>query len=64
MSTTSRQDAEFTKIAEELISSSISDSILEYAVDYISRELSPDDVFSDKQLEDWAISNNWEPKER
>lgn len=53
MSTTSRQDDAFL---HEVIGS----TTLETAIDWISKNLSPDDVFFETDLKAWAASNGWE----
>ena len=39
------------------------DNLLDVAVDWISTNLEPDDVFSDKQLKEWAMSNGFVEEE-
>ncbi|MFC1924280.1 hypothetical protein ACFLXA_02820 [Chloroflexota bacterium] len=50
--TTATQDKSFL---DHIIKS----NILEDAVDWIGINLSPEDVFSDKDLEDWALDNGF-----
>ena len=54
--TTSRQDKEF-------VESLISRTLLEDAIAWISRNMSPGDVFSDRELSDWAESNDFIKKD-
>lgn len=54
MTTTVRQDKAF--IAEVI---SIPDDLLEKSIDWIRDNLSPEEVFSDKQLNDWAEQNGF-----
>jgi hypothetical protein len=55
MGTTVKQDNDF-------ISSVISSSLLEESIEWIGRNMEPNDVFDDKTLEHWAINNGfkWE----
>lgn len=53
MSTNSYQDRKF-------ISDVIGDQILEKAVDWVSSNLEPEDVFSEEKLTQWA--KDWLPK--
>ena len=53
MATTSVQDRAF-------ISDIISSSLLEDAIEWIMKHLSPDDVFSTQDLADWAERNGYE----
>lgn len=55
MSTSARQDREF----KEIISAELPDGLLQVAIDYIERNLEPDDVFGKKDLENWAESNGY-----
>jgi hypothetical protein len=43
---------------------SIMPDVLEDAVDWISGNLSPEEVFSEKDLDDWAISYGYTKEER
>ncbi len=49
MGTTLKQDQEFAK---EMIS-------LDNTLDWIRRNLSPEDVFTAQELWDWATNNGW-----
>ena len=49
MSTTGSQDREF-------ISALISSSLLEEAIQWITDNMSPEEIYSDLQLKDWAES--------
>jgi hypothetical protein len=53
MGTSSRQDSAF-------IESLISSTLLEEAIEWISSNMSPEDVFSTTDLRDWATSNGFE----
>lgn len=52
--TTVRQDQDF--IAEVI---NIPDDLLEKSIDWIRDNLSPEEVFSEKQLNDWAERNGF-----
>jgi len=57
---TSRQDDAFSKEMEGQIDTiTISKNALDVAIDFISSEFEPDDIFTKKQLEDWAESNGY-----
>jgi len=56
MATTSGQDRDF-------ISSLISSHLLEDAIDWISQNMEPADVFSKKDLEDWAEGEGYVEEE-
>lgn len=57
---TQRQDRAFTELmADEVQPVEIKESALEAAISYIGNEFDPDDVFSTKQLENWAESNGY-----
>ena len=53
MGTTTKQDQDF-------ITQMISDTLLENAIEWISNNLEPEDVFSVKDLEYWAKANGYE----
>lgn len=55
-----RQEKEFAaKIKDHVDEVTISQSALDDAIEYISREFEPDDVFTEKQLTDWAERNGF-----
>lgn len=56
---TSKQEREFVETINSLTEVKISDSALDYAIEYIGGNLEPDDVFSTKQLEEWAGKNGY-----
>jgi hypothetical protein len=60
---TGRQDREFIQMMEieDLIEvkTTIKNSALEYAIDWISKNIDPEDVFSETQLEKWAEANGY-----
>lgn len=50
--TTDRQDKEF-------VSSIISRTLLEDAIEWIKNNMTPEDVFNSSELSDWALSNGF-----
>lgn len=44
----------------DFIGEIVDSEVLEHAIGWIRRNLSPDDVFDDSQLEQWATSNGFE----
>lgn len=53
--TTVKQDKDF-------LDSVIPSTLLDAAIDWINSNMSPDDVFSMKDLDDWAENNGYELK--
>lgn len=58
MSTTA-QDREFSSLIEGYTTVSIDGSALEAAIEYVGKNFTPDEVFSTKELADWAESNGY-----
>jgi hypothetical protein len=60
MSTT-KQDKGFEEVMKDqvLLSVSFEGSALDTAIDFISSNFSPEDVFSEKDLEYWAEKNGY-----
>jgi len=56
---TTRQDRDFKDYLSQKIESTLSNDALQEAIDWIASNLNPDDVFSTKDLEAWAESNNY-----
>jgi len=57
---TQRQDKAFAELMEEAVDPvKIAESALQSAIDYISSEFEPDDIFTTKQLDEWATSNGY-----
>jgi len=57
---TRKQDEDFAQEMQgHLDHIVISSTALDAAIEYISKHLNPDDVFSDKDLEGWAESNGY-----
>ncbi len=59
MSTTTSQDRQFKEIIGKSIEVTISMGALDEAIEYISQNLNPQDVFSAKDLEGWALDNGY-----
>jgi len=55
---TASQDRKFL----EMVAGELPSSLLENAIDFISTNLNPDDVFPIKDLETWAEENGYEKK--
>lgn len=53
MPTTSKQDSDF-------LSAVISSELLEDAILWILKNLSPEDVFSEEDLREWALENGYQ----
>lgn len=60
---TSRQDELFASLindqVEVEVTTTVSKTALEYAIDWIAKEFEPEDIFTEKQLELWAESNGY-----
>ena len=57
---TGTQDKAFAELMKDQIDEvKISHSALDEAIDWVSRNLSPEDVFSAKELEAWAENNGF-----
>ena len=60
---TNKQDKEFSELMEQNVDTiTVSSTALDNAIDWISDNLDPDSVFSEKKLEAWAESNGYEKK--
>lgn len=57
------QDKSFSEEMNGSVETTISHSALDNAIEWISGNLSPDDVFSEKQLKEWAENNGYAEKE-
>ncbi len=54
------QDRSFAELMQgQTLEVKISNSALDEAIEWIAKNLSPDDIFSTKELENWAESNNY-----
>jgi hypothetical protein len=58
---TARQDNNFSSLMEDLLETKVTVSglALESAIDFISSEFEPEDIFTEKQLTDWAERNGF-----
>lgn len=55
-----RQDKEFAEEMEGSLDRIVmSSSSLDNAINWMQSKLTPDDVFTDKQLDDWATLNGY-----
>lgn len=54
MPTTAQQDREFVRAV-------ISGTLLEEAIAWIANNLNPEDVFSESDLQSWAMQNGFDP---
>lgn len=54
-----RQARDFKDYMVQLIETTMSDSSLQEAMDWIGTEFNPEDIFSEKQLAEWAESNGY-----
>jgi hypothetical protein len=52
MSTSAQQDKDF-------LGAMICPTLLEEAIEWIGNNMSPEDVFSECQLDEWAVDNEW-----
>jgi hypothetical protein len=52
MPTTAQQDREF-------LGTIINSTLLEEAIEWIANNMNPEDVFSESQLDEWAVDNDW-----
>jgi hypothetical protein len=57
---TGSQDKNFAEAMRDSVDEiKMSSSTLDNAIDWIKNNLDPDDVFTEKQLEKWALSNGY-----
>lgn len=57
---TSREDSEFAEVMRDSVDEvKMSSSSLDNAIDWISNHMNPDEIFSEKQLKEWAESNGY-----
>lgn len=60
---TNGQDKNFAEeMAQQLDELKMSSSTLDNAIQWMQDNLEPDDVFTEKQLKDWADRNGYEEK--
>jgi hypothetical protein len=57
---TQREDSEFAEVMKDSVDEvKMSNTSLDNAIDWISSNLNPDEVFNDKALKEWAESNGY-----
>ncbi len=56
---TGNQDRKFAELMTSHIDASVSTNSLDEAIEWIGGNLNPDDVFSEKDLRNWAESNGY-----
>ena len=57
---TGREDSEFAEVMRDSVDEvKMSSSSLDNAIDWISNHMNPDEIFSEKQLKEWAESNGY-----
>lgn len=56
---TTKQERDFKDYLNQKIEATLSNDALQEAIDFISSEFDPDDIFSYKQLSEWAESNGY-----
>lgn len=54
-----QQDKSFAGELNSSVSVILSDSALDIAIDWIGMNLNPDEVFSEKDLKEWAENNGY-----
>lgn len=48
-----------SRLEKDFVDSVVSSNLLAEAIDWIQSNLEPEDVFSEKQLGDWAAENDY-----
>ncbi len=57
---TNRQETDFAKVMKDNVDEvKMSTTSLDSAIEWMQSQLAPDDVFTEKQLENWAESNGY-----
>ena len=57
---TNRQETDFAPVMKDSVDEvKMSSTSLDNAIEWIQSQLDPDDVFTEKQLENWAESNGY-----
>lgn len=57
---TNRQETDFAKVIKDNVDEvKMSTTSLDSAIEWMQSQLDPDDVFTEKQLENWAESNGY-----
>ena len=57
---TARQDTDFATEMSGLVTATVDSGALESAIDWIGKNIDPEDVFGEKQLLEWA--RNYDPE--
>lgn len=61
---TNRQELDFAEVMRDSVDEiKMSTVTLDNAIDWIADQLDPDDVFSEKKLEQWAESNGYKKED-
>lgn len=60
MATSNKQDRDYSEMINGTVTVSIPLSILEDSVEWIKKNMEPEDVFSEDQLSTWAKNNGYE----
>ena len=57
---TNRQETDFAKVMKDNVDEvKMSTTSLDSAIEWMQSQLDPDDVFTEKRLENWAESNGY-----
>ena len=56
---TSRDDNDFAKEMNDYVNTSVSSAALDAAIEFISKTLTPSEVFTTKELCEWAENNGY-----
>ena len=57
---TNRQETDFAKVMKDNVDEvKMSTTSLDSAIEWMQSQLDPDDVFTEKQLENWVESNGY-----
>lgn len=57
---TNRQETDFAKVMKDNVDEvKMSTTSLDSAIEWMQSQLDPDDVFTEKKLENWAESNGY-----
>lgn len=57
---TNRQETDFAQVMKDSVDEvKMSSTSLDNAIEWIQSQLDPDDVFTEKQLSNWAESNGY-----
>ena len=56
---TTKQDKEFSEEISSNVDTIVNTTALDTAISWIGNNLSPEDVFSERQLSDWSEANGY-----